>query len=82
MSRRSMTRARLEQLAQERGFTVHESHLNIYYSSLERSYDTTFLTVMDGEKHVVQFNQDLFESWIPESYVRNELDTYVKVSKP
>jgi len=62
--------------------TVEESHLNIYYSSLDRSYDTAFLTVIDGMKHVVQFNQDLLEEWIPESYVRNELDTYVKVNKP
>ncbi len=82
MSRTGMTRARLEQLAQERGLTVEESHLNIYYSSLDRSYDTAFLTVIDGMKHVVQFNQDLLEEWIPESYVRNELDTYVKVNKP
>ncbi len=82
MSRIGITRARLEQLAHERGFIVRESHLNIYYSSLERSYDTTFLTVMDGEKHIMQFNQDLLEPWIPESYVIDELDTYVKVSKP
>jgi len=77
-----ITRARLEQLAQERGFTVQESHLDIYFRSLNRSFDTTFLTIVDGEKHIVQFNQDLLADWIPESYVVDELEKYVKVSKP
>ncbi len=82
MRRTGITRTRLEQLAQARGFTVEESHLNIYYSSLGRSFNETFLTVMDGEKHVVQFNQDLLGSWVPEPYVIQELDAYMGVQKP
>ncbi len=83
MSRRiGITRARFEKVALDRGFTVVESHLNIYYSSLDRSYDETFLTVMDGDTHVVQFNEALLDPWIPEFYVVDELDTYVKGKKP
>jgi len=37
---------------------------------------------MDGERHIVQFNQDLLADWIPEPYVVDELEKYVKVSKP
>ena len=76
MSRTGITRARLEQVAHARGFTVQESHLNIYYNSLGRAYDTTFLTVMDGMHHVIQLDADLLDPWIPESYVVQELDAY------
>ena len=76
--RQGITRERFEQVALDRGFTVVESHLNIYYSSLDRSFDEKFLTVMDGENHVVQFNEALLDPWIPESYVVQELDEYVE----
>ena len=76
VTRTGITRARFEQIAHERGFTVEESHLNIYYSSLDKHIDETFLTVMDGMYHVVQFNAGLLEWWIPESYVTRELDAY------
>jgi len=74
--RQGITRAQFEKVALDRGFTVVESHLNIYYSSLDRSFDETFVTVMDGETHVVQFNAALLEQWVPESYVVQELVKY------
>jgi hypothetical protein len=80
--RQGITRARFEKVALDRGFTVVERHLNIYYSSLGRSCPETFLAVMDGDTHVVEFNEALLQPWIPESYVLQTFDDYAaKVKK-
>jgi hypothetical protein len=74
-----VTVAKLEQLAQEQNFAIKEHQLDIYYSSLKRTYTETFVTIMDGEKPVVEFNAALLEDWIPEWLVVEELDKYKKV---
>jgi hypothetical protein len=69
-----MDRECLERMARERGYTVHERHLDIYYSSLGRSYDETFLTVKNGERALFEFNQAILEEWVDEAYVTRLLD--------
>ncbi len=77
--RKGITKTGLEKVALDRGCTVVESQLDIYYRSLNQTCTETFVTVMDGDIRVIQFNAALLDYWIPESYVVQKLNRYREV---
>jgi hypothetical protein len=62
-------RGLLELFAETFDCTIIEEHVSIYYRSLGRSYDETFLTVMHGEERLFKINVHILENWVTPAWL-------------